>query len=1095
MNLHLSGKEGLFWLHPSHRPSMRRTGFIVGLLALGVALAWALPAPPGARGIAGYLPLHTLLETLSIVIAALVFAVGWNAYSGKLPGNIVLLSCVFLGVALLDFSHVLSFKGMPDYVTPSDVEKSIDFWLVARTLAAVVMLVIAIVPWRPFTSAATRYVLLAAVTAATVAAHWLFLFHHDSFPHTFIAGQGLTAFKINSEYVIIALNLAAASVLWRRMREPHSINVVALFGAACTMAMSEFFFTLYDDVTDIYNLMGHIYKVVSYLFIYHSIFVTTVKNPYRQLSASQSQQQATLDAIPDWLFELDIEGRYHDYHSPRTELLAAPVDEFLGRTVHDILPVSAARTVMSALQEANEKGCSTGAQFKLQLPQGDTWFELSVARKPDGPEHSPHFIVLSRDVTERIHIKTQLAESSHLLKTVIDTAPMRIFWKDRDSRYLGCNPVFARDAGLADADDIVGKTDDQLGWKKQADLYRTDDQMIMALGIPKLSYDEPQTTPDGRSIWLRTSKVPLRNGRNEVTGVLGIYEDITEHKQAEAALQRSEANLNRAQAVAKVGSWYLDIASNHLEWSDETYRIFGFPRQQAVDMDTFASTLHPDDKDRVLDAWNKAVAGAPYDIEHRIVVRGGGTLWVREHAEIERDAQGRALFGIGTMQDITERKLAEERIQYLVNFDVLTGLPNRIQLEDRIKYALELAKRRNEHLALMSVNLDRFKDINDTLGHSIGDALLIQLAKRLRSSLREEDTVSRLGGDEFTVMSPGVDATGAMHVAKKLLDVIAAPYQIEQYELAVTASIGIALYPEDGADMETLTRNVDTAMYRAKQDRHNSYRFFTAEMQVRSARNLQLANALYHALDGTQLQVVYQPQLSMHAGSVIGAEALLRWHHPELGTISPAEFIPVAEDSGMILQIGEWALRQSVRQAKTWMEKGISPLIMAVNLSAIQFRQPDLPDIVSRILDEEGLPPEYLELELTEGAAMHDPQSAIIMIDNLHDRGIRMSVDDFGTGYSSLSYLKRFKVYKLKIDQSFVRDISTDPEDKAIVGAIISMAKSLGLKTIAEGVETEGQLAFLREQGCDEVQGYYYSRPLPAEQFEGFVASHIPRSK
>lgn len=969
MSLHLSGKEGLFWLHPSHRPSMRRTGFIVGLLALGVALAWALQAPPGTRSIAGYLPLHSLLETLSIVIAALVFAVGWNAYSGKLAGNIVLLSCVFLGVALLDFSHVLSFKGMPDYVTPSDVEKSINFWLLARTLAAVVMLVIAIVPWRPFTSAATRYVLLAAVTAATVAVHWLLLFHQDLFPHTFIAGQGLTAFKINSEYVIIALNLATAAVLWRRMREPHSINVVALFGAACTMAMSEFFFTLYADVTDIYNLMGHIYKVVSYLFIYHSIFVTTVKNPYQQLSASQNQQQATLDAIPDLLFELDIEGRYHNYHSPRTELMAAPANELLGRTVHDILPASAARTVMSALREANEKGCSTGAQFKLPLPQGDTWFELSVARKPDGPEHSPHFIVLSRDVTERIQLKTQLTESNHLLKTVIDTAPIRIFWKDRDSRYLGCNLAFARDAGLADADDIAGKTDDQLGWKKQADLYRTDDQMIMAQGIPKLSYDEPQTTPDGRSIWLRTSKVPLRNGSNEVTGLLGIYEDIT------------------------------------------------------------------------------------------------------------------------------ERKLAEERIQYLLNFDVLTGLPNRIQLENRIKYALGLAKRRNEHLALMSVSLDHFKDINDTLGRRIGDALLIQLAKRLRSSLREEDTVSRLGGDEFTVMSPGADASGAMHVAKKLLDAIAAPYQIEQYELAVTASIGIALYPEDGADMETLTRNVDTAMYRAKQDDHNSYRFFTAEMQVRSARKLQLANALHHALDGTQLQVVYQPQLSMHAGSVIGAEALLRWQHPELGAISPAEFIPMAEDSGMILQIGEWVLRQSVRQAKTWMEKGISPLIMAVNLSAIQFRQPDLPDIVSRILDEEGLPPAYLELELTESAAMHDPQSAVIMINNLHDRGIRMSIDDFGTGYSSLSYLKRFKVYKLKIDQSFVRDISTDPEDKAIVGAIISMAKSLGLKTIAEGVETEGQLAFLREQGCDEVQGYYYSRPLPAEQFEGFVASHIPRSK
>ncbi|TNC96337.1 MAG: PAS/PAC sensor-containing diguanylate cyclase/phosphodiesterase [Gallionellaceae bacterium] len=1079
MNSHVSDKEGLFWLHPSHRHSMHRTGFTVVLLALGVALAWILPALPGANGIAGYLPLHTLLETISIVIAALVFAVGWNAYSDKLPGNIVLLSCIFLGVALLDFSHVLSFNGMPDYVTPSSPEKSINFWLVARALAAVAMLVIAIVPWRPFTSAATRYVLLAAVIAASIAAHWLFLFHNDLLPHTFIPGQGLTAFKINSEYVIIALNLAAASVFWHRMRKPQSINVVALFGAACTMAMSEFFFTLYTDVTDINNLLGHIYKVVSYLFIYHSIFVTTVKTPYRQLSAAQSQQQATLDAIPDLLFELDIEGRYHDFHSPRTELLAAPADEFLGRTVHDVLPASAAQTVMTALQEANEKGWSTGAQFMLQLPQGDTWFELSVARKPDGSEHSPHFIVLSRDVTERIHIKTQLADSRNLLKTVIDTAPMRIFWKDRNSRYLGCNPAFAKDAGLTDAEDIVGKTDYQLDWKKQADLYRTDDRMVMELGIPKLSYEEPQTTPDGRTIWLRTSKVPLRNGGNEAIGVLGVYEDITEHKQAKAALQRSDANLKRAQAVSEVGSWYLDIASNRLECSDEAYRIFGFPRQHAVDWDVFVSTLHPDDKDRVLDAWNKAVAGSQYDIEHRIVGGGG--------------AQGRALFGIGTTQDITERKLAEDRIQYLANFDTLTGLPNRHQAEDHIKYALELAKRRNEHLALVFLDLDRFKDINDTLGHSIGDALLIQLAKRLRSSLREEDTVSRLGGDEFIAMFPGVDASGVTQVVNKLLDVIAKPYQVEQYELNITASIGIALYPEDGTDMESLSRNADTAMYRAKQEGQNGYRFFTAEMQVRSARKMQLANALRHALDRKQLQLVYQPQLSMHAGSVIGAEALLRWQHPELGTISPAEFIPVAEDSGMIIQIGEWVLRQAVRQAKTWMEKGISPLIMAVNLSAIQFRQPGLPDMVSRIMNEEGLPPEYLELELTEGVAMHDPQSAITMINELHDRGIRMSVDDFGTGYSSLSYLKKFKVYKLKIDQSFVRDINTDPEDKAIVGAIISMAKSLGLKTIAEGVETEGQLAFLREQGCDEVQGYYYSKPLPVEQFEAFVISRIPR--
>jgi len=337
------------------------------------------------------------------------------------------------------------------------------------------------------------------------------------------------------------------------------------------------------------------------------------------------------------------------------------------------------------------------------------------------------------------------------------------------------------------------------------------------------------------------------------------------------------------------------------------------------------------------------------------------------------------------------------------------------------------------------------------------------------------------------LLLPGVDAIGAAHVAQKLLDAIAESYRIEHYDLALTASIGIALYPEDGEDLEALSKSADTAMYRAKQEGRQCYRFFTQEMQARSARNLQLVNALRHALDRNQLQVHYQPQISMRDGAIIGAEALLRWQHPELGMVSPAEFIPVAEGSGLILPIGEWVLRCAVQQAKAWMNEGFGPLIMAVNLSAVQFRHPDLPELVTRILDEEGLPPEYLELELTEGVAMHNPQSAIAVMNNLQERGVRMSIDDFGTGYSSLSYLKEFKVYKLKIDQSFVRDISTDPEDKAIVSAIINLAKSLGLKTIAEGVETEGQQAFLREQGCDEMQGYLFSKPIPAEQFDALL--------
>jgi diguanylate cyclase (GGDEF)-like protein len=388
----------------------------------------------------------------------------------------------------------------------------------------------------------------------------------------------------------------------------------------------------------------------------------------------------------------------------------------------------------------------------------------------------------------------------------------------------------------------------------------------------------------------------------------------------------------------------------------------------------------------------------------------------------------------------------------------------------------------------MFLDLDHFKDINDTLGHSIGDALLVELANRLRSVLREEDTVTRLGGDEFILLLPGVDTRGAAYVAQKLLDTIADSYRIEHYDLNLTASIGIALYPEDGVDLEILSKSADTAMYRTKQEGRQGYRFFTPEMQARSARNLQLVNALRHALELGQLQVFYQPQVLMSDAHIIGAEALLRWQHPELGMVSPAEFIPIAEDSGLIMPIGEWVLRCAVRQATVWMANGFAPLTMAVNLSAVQFRHPDLPDLVSRILDEEGLPPEYLELELTEGVAMYNPQGAIGVMNNLHERGVRMSIDDFGTGYSSLSYLKKFKVYKLKIDQSFVRDISTDPEDKAIVSAIINMANSLGLQTIAEGVETPGQQRFLREKGCDEMQGYLFSKPLPAEGFEELLA-------
>lgn len=456
-----------------------------------------------------------------------------------------------------------------------------------------------------------------------------------------------------------------------------------------------------------------------------------------------------------------------------------------------------------------------------------------------------------------------------------------------------------------------------------------------------------------------------------------------------------------------------------------------------------------------------------------------------------RQPDGQVTHYLAIKEDVTEQKQAQARIVQLAHFDFLTGLPNQVLLKDRFAHSMSMSQRAGTELAVLFLDIDHFKNINDTLGHRIGDELLVQLAARLKALVREEDTLSRMGGDEFILVLPGTDANGAAHVAEKLLETVAQTCHVEQYELVVTPSVGIAIYPDDGTDFDKLYQSADVAMYRAKKEGRNCFRFFTREMQVRSARRLQIENALRNALARDQFQLHYQPQIAMQDGRVVGAEALLRWQHPELGMMSPAEFIPVAEESGQILAIGEWVLRTAVGQARRWMDSGQSPITIAVNLSAVQFREARLPDLVVKILEEADLPPQYIELELTESVAMDSPLAAIAVMDNLHARGICMSIDDFGTGYSSLSYLKKFKVSKLKIDQSFVHDISEDPESRAIVSAIITLASSMGFKTIAEGVETAGQLAFLRLQGCDEVQGYYFSKPLDTGQFEIFMRNRI----
>ncbi len=467
--------------------------------------------------------------------------------------------------------------------------------------------------------------------------------------------------------------------------------------------------------------------------------------------------------------------------------------------------------------------------------------------------------------------------------------------------------------------------------------------------------------------------------------------------------------------------------------------------------------------------WNKRKNGEIYPEDLTVI-------------SVKNDS-GELVNFIAIFSDISERKMAEDRILQLAHYDVLTGLPNRVLFIDRLSQSLIQAQRNHTKVALLFLDLDRFKHINDTLGHDAGDQLLKMVSSRLMECVREQDTVSRQGGDEFIAVLPDTDAAGAALVANKMLELVIQPYKIAEHILHISSSIGIAIYPDQAKDADTLIKLADVAMYEAKAAGRNRYMCFEPSMNSEAYERLTLENSLRVALERNELELYYQPQVDLIDNHIVGCEALIRWHHPERGMISPAMFIPLAEETGLIGPISDWVLQQAVQQCKDWRDKGLPDLVVAVNLSALQFREGNLQEQVRGLLAENDLPADMIDLELTEGILMEGVERTLLTLRELRDLGVGISIDDFGTGYSSLSYLKRFPIRKLKIDQSFVRDVILDSSDAAMVRTIIVMAHSLNLHTIAEGVETKEQAEFLREVGCERAQGYLFGRPMPAGDF------------
>jgi len=429
-------------------------------------------------------------------------------------------------------------------------------------------------------------------------------------------------------------------------------------------------------------------------------------------------------------------------------------------------------------------------------------------------------------------------------------------------------------------------------------------------------------------------------------------------------------------------------------------------------------------------------------------------------------------------------EIAKDQLEHLAHHDALTGLPNRILLQDRLGQAIELARRQGRQLAVMFMDLDRFKHINDSLGHAVGDQLLQSVAQRLVDCVRQSDTISRQGGDEFVLLLPNIEhAEDAAYSAQKMLGALAQPHLIEGHDLHISVSIGISIYPNDGQDAEALIKSADTAMYYAKENGRNNYKFFEQDMNDRAVQRQSIESSLRRALERREFVLHYQPKTNLHSGEIVGVEALIRWQHPERGLLPPAQFVSIAEDCGLILPIGRWVLREACLQARAWLQAGLPPITVAVNTSALEFRAKDFLENIRATLEDTRLEPRYLEIELTESVLMRDAESSDSVLHALAELGVKIAIDDFGTGYSSLSYLRQFPIDTLKIDQSFVNQISSNPDDATIVGAVISMGKSLKKRVIAEGVESPEQHAFLLTQGCDEGQGYYFGRPVVPEAF------------
>jgi len=793
------------------------------------------------------------------------------------------------------------------------------------------------------------------------------------------------------------------------------------------------------------------------------------------------------DSVGSPIIHFDRQLKIRFANKPFGRWIGIAPDDLLGRGVQELI----AGGTFAEMDDHIERAFG-GAKVSFERRERKATGELRWVRITLFPDcaiggHVSGVFAVMTDIEDDIAVRDALKAQEVQLRLFADNIPGPIAYLDRASTYTFVNQAFA-DWAARPQDEIYGRTPFEVLAPDVASFLRP--ILERALGGEHVEYERVGSMPDGEQRWVHGRVAPDLDAVGKLRGLYCTEYDIHDLKRTEQALRRANWMLSSHINNTPLAVLEWDRDFQLVRWSPQAEHIFGWRADEVLGMPIDGNPLlHEADRGAVAELLARLMSGEEPRAtgQTRNNRKDGETIWCEWYHSCLQDDDGNIVSILSFVQDVSPRVRAEERLQYMATRDALTGLPNRLLLHERLSQATAQAKRSGRRVGVLFIDLDRFKNVNDTLGHRIGDELLKAVSSALAAALRETDLLARLGGDEFMVIVEDFDdSTMLGNVAQKLLDAVSQPFRIEEHELYVTSSIGISIYPDDSDDPDELLKHADVAMYRSKELGRNTYQFLDADLALHRVRQHTLEQALRVALKEDVLQLHYQPIVKLADGAVVGAEALLRWNDEEHGTISPKVFIALAEESGLIHALGDWVLKSAATQCAAWRRAGLA-LTVSVNLSARQFYRDGMAHRIAQIVRSAGCEPSWIELEVTETSLLHDIDAIRRSLHLLRDEGFTVAIDDFGTGYSSLTHLKHFPIDTLKIDISFIADLETDPGDAAITEAIIGLARGLGLTTIAEGVGTQVQLDFLAARGCDCFQGYWVSRPLPADEFERFV--------